>query len=354
MQAQNGTTIRNPMDVAEAAPLVPLSPNTSGPVFNMVDFRLFNHFIQKAYPHHPIGNDAVWTHEIPCISSDFDYLLHAMLALSASDIVCYTEDKSLTVTAVTHRAKSIEALNAAVSRGLTTFEQGNAMLATCFVLLFQSTLLNDGLGEYMSFLRGCIAIGMQMGLKRMRFLFTKLWGDENLEAIDPVLQKAPLIEPQVVSMACRSLEKMGPLCKTKVELKMYGLILSMARNLVTSSRDAYMELRKVYELFSYLMPYDEFREFTDPNNAVCQLLQAHFVSMQLIMTPITRNEWEGRKNSTADNEDGKTGHWLKAIHKSIPKGMEPYYEWTLWVEREVYERGRLMNGDYGGVNVSVE
>lgn len=160
-----------------------------------------------------------------------------MLALSASDIVCYTEDKSLTVTAVTHRAKSIEALNAAVSRGLTTFEQGNAMLATCFVLLFQSTLLNDGLGEYMSFLRGCIAIGMQMGLKRMRFLFTKLWGDENLEAIDPVLQKAPLIEPQVVSMACRSLEKMGPLCKTKVELKMYGLILSMARNLVTSSRD---------------------------------------------------------------------------------------------------------------------
>lgn len=115
-----------------------------------------------------------------------------------------------------------------------------------------------------------------------------------------------------------------------------------------------MELRKVYELFSYLMPYDEFREFTDPNNAVCQLLQAHFVSMQLIMTPITRNEWEGRKNSTADNEDGKTGHWLKAIHKSIPKGMEPYYEWTLWVEREVYERGRLMNGDYGGVNVSVE
>lgn len=114
-----------------------------------------------------------------------------------------------------------------------------------------------------------------------------------------------------------------------------------------------MELSKVYELFSYRMPYEEFREFTDPNNAVCQLLQAHFVSMQLIMTPITRSEWEGRKSATADNEDGKTGHWLKAIHKGIPRGMEPYYEWTLWVEKEVYERGRLMNGDYGGLEILV-
>lgn len=160
-----------------------------------------------------------------------------MLALSASDIACFSEDKSLIVTAMTHRVKSIEALNAAVSRGLTTFEQGNAMLATCFVLLFQSTLLNDGLGEYMSFIRGCVAIGMQMGIKRMKFLLTKLWGDESLEEIDPALHKAPLIEPQVVSLACRSLEKMGSLCKTEVELKMYALILSMARNLVTSSRD---------------------------------------------------------------------------------------------------------------------
>jgi hypothetical protein len=160
-----------------------------------------------------------------------------MLGLAASDIASHTDDKDLALTAITHRVKSIESLNAAVRRGLASFEQGNAMLATCFALLFQSTLLNDGLGEYMSFIRGCIAIGIQMATKGFSFVFTGLWGDDQLKIIDPVLNKAPLIESKVVSSACRSLEKMTPLCKTKVELDMLGLLLSMARNLVTSSRD---------------------------------------------------------------------------------------------------------------------
>ena len=36
--------------------------------FTMQDFRLFHYFIQSAYPHLPIGNDSIWTHDIPCIS----------------------------------------------------------------------------------------------------------------------------------------------------------------------------------------------------------------------------------------------------------------------------------------------
>jgi hypothetical protein len=31
----------------------------------MQDIRLFHKFIQDAYPHYPIGNDYVWTHDIP-------------------------------------------------------------------------------------------------------------------------------------------------------------------------------------------------------------------------------------------------------------------------------------------------
>lgn len=49
-------------------PSVPAPPQSADATFTMQDFRLFYHFIQKAYPHHPIGNDSVWTHEIPSIS----------------------------------------------------------------------------------------------------------------------------------------------------------------------------------------------------------------------------------------------------------------------------------------------
>jgi hypothetical protein len=67
-QAHNVVPLRD--TAPEMIASLPANPNTPGPVFTMLDFRLFNHFVQTAYPHHPPGNDSKWTHEIPCISSD--------------------------------------------------------------------------------------------------------------------------------------------------------------------------------------------------------------------------------------------------------------------------------------------
>jgi len=92
-----------------------------------------------------------------------------------------------------------------------------------------------------------------------------------------------------------------------------------------------MGLRKVYELF-IMMPYDEFRELTDPNNDVCKVLQAHFVAMQLIMTPITRVEW-GKSKRNEPHAEGNSGRWLEALHRNIPPHMLEYYEWTLAIEK---------------------
>ena len=103
---------------------------------------------------------------------------------------------------------------------------------------------------------------------------------------------------------------------------------------------AYIGLGKVYQLFM-MMPHEEFREFTDPKNEVCQLLQAHFVAMQLIMTPISKVEWGKRKKSREMQTDGRTGRWLDTLHKAIPPHMREYYEWTLWVEERT---SAIVNG----------
>ena len=104
-----------------------------------------------------------------------------------------------------------------------------------------------------------------------------------------------------------------------------------------------MSLRKMYELFAYTMPHDQFKEFTNPRNEVCKLLQAHFVAMQLIMTPITKAEWASRENTRSEGHPGTTGRWLVALHSNIPPHMLQYYEWTMSVEREVY-RGGCVHG----------
>ncbi|TVY85085.1 Sterol uptake control protein [Lachnellula suecica] len=333
-------------------PAPPPSPRSSsipkvvffeGPKINTQDFKLFHHFIESAYPHQPIQSDSVWKHEIPSISSNHDYLLHGMLALAAFDLAEHYPDssKQLYYSAISHRVQAIKSLKAAISSGLNTFEQGNAMLATCSTLIFQSAFIDDGLTEFMAFLRGTVAVGIQMGMSRMHILFENLFGDKDVEIKDSAMKLAALVNPVLVGAALRSLEKIRPLCKSGVEIEVYGLLLSTARSLVTSSRDGYMELRKVYAAFSYTMQQTNFQEFISPANKVCQLLQAHFLALQLTMTPVAKTEPEGHRKGTT--KDGVTARWFASLHRDIPEELKEYYEWTLWVEYEV-KQNRVFNG----------
>lgn len=74
--SSNVITAANPQQSLETSgPILLIPPRSiqlhdAPPVFTMEDMRLFNHFIQRAYPHHPSGNDSIWTHEIPSLASD--------------------------------------------------------------------------------------------------------------------------------------------------------------------------------------------------------------------------------------------------------------------------------------------
>jgi hypothetical protein len=164
--------------------------------------------------------------------------MHGMLGLSASDLTTkITQTSALACSAMTHRVQAIKSLNRALSKGLHTFEEGNAMLATCYVLIFQSVLLDDGLAEYMSFIRGVVLIAQNMGCKRMKFLFHSFLGMDALAQMDPHLKEGPEINPGPVNAGCKSLEAFGPLCQRDYEKNFHGSLLKTARALYTSSRN---------------------------------------------------------------------------------------------------------------------
>jgi hypothetical protein len=279
-----------------------------------------------------------------------------MLALAASDLV-NTEicPHQMRNAALSHRLKSIVALNAAVRRGVNCPEEGNAMLATCFSLLFQSTLIDDGLVEYMTFIRGTFVIGSQMRFKQMRFLFDQPFKQEQLKESEATNNNAPMIQQDVVLGAYRSFGKFQHLCQTKLETEVYAALFNVVCSLITSSRDgecplipppqfialnkivAYPKLREIYKLFSYSMSHDEFRYYCDPNNQVCKILHAHFVALQLIMDPIAKREQELKAASCPVEQDKRaaTTGWLVALHRDIPAHLLDYYVWTMWIEREV-------------------
>lgn len=36
--------------------------------------RFFQHFLTQCYPHHPLGQEEIWTHEIPCIAHNVGFV----------------------------------------------------------------------------------------------------------------------------------------------------------------------------------------------------------------------------------------------------------------------------------------
>ncbi|KFY42621.1 hypothetical protein V495_04414 [Pseudogymnoascus sp. VKM F-4514 (FW-929)] len=318
--------------VARAIPRQVDSPNT----FSIEDFRLFNHFITECHPSHPLGNEEQWTHAIPSIAHNHEYLLHAMLALAASDISeCNPNDTALAVSGMNHRVRAIETLSTALSRGVHTMEEGNAMLATCYTLVFQSALIADGFPEYMSFIRGCMVVAWQMGVKQLTFLFQGILSDEQLERMGPHLKGAADIDPVLTNGAIGSLEACRPLVMKDAEMAFHQCLLEIVQAVQISSRQAYIGIMKIYAIFAYNMSAIEFHEFIHPDNQVGLLLQAHMIAIQVIMEPVFNGEDRANEDAgTKKKKPWRPKHagsvaWLNSIEEKISDEMAPWFAWPI-------------------------
>ncbi|RDW77562.1 hypothetical protein BP6252_05615 [Coleophoma cylindrospora] len=250
---------------------------------------------------------------MPIIASEHEYLLHSMLALAASDLMSSAHDTSapppnLMSTAIAHRVKAINSLNQALSTTTLSFAQGNAMIGTCYALVFQSTLMDDGLSEYMTFIRGIVLVSIQLAVRNLRFMFENMLDNDSLAAAEPMLEKAPELDNEPARAA------------------------------------SYMNLRKVYGYFSYAMCNADFQSLLNPSNVVGKLLQAHFVAIQLLMSDIFKEE--NAKNPSTENY---TARWIGPVCRDVPEEMMGYFEWPLSVansfKKEICDRNQSSNSN---------
>jgi len=162
-----------------------------------------------------------------------------MLALSASDLEVTSSQPSfeLAQSAMSHRILAIKSLSRALSTGMHSLEDGNAMLATCYILVHQSTLIDEGLSEYLTFIRGCVLVPLQMDCRGLKFLFQNLLSDDEIEMTRPYLQSMPAIDLGPVDAAYASLEALTPLCERESEKMMREQTLEIVRKFHLSSCD---------------------------------------------------------------------------------------------------------------------
>ncbi|KAI0424909.1 C6 zinc finger protein [Xylaria sp. FL1042] len=303
-------------------PLVPQithQPQHQIPLFSLQDMRFFQHFLLTCCPHQPLGNESIWTHEIPCLSQN---VVHAILGLAASDLM--SQDPSLVTFAMAHRLKAIKAIKKALTDvpKTNTFEEGNALLATCYALTFQSVMLDDGMAEFMTFCRGIVIVAIQMCCKGAKFIFTNFLGDERMGALQPLIESIPPIHKEWTDMAVANIAALEPLCQKQVEIEYYQLITDIAKALYTSSFLAYQMLCKHYGWWMQI-PHENFQSLIDGGNQ--------------IMATITGVEHSQRPQHNRKDGDMDMGmvRWLKHINRQIDADHQQYNQWPLWVEAQL-------------------
>jgi hypothetical protein len=68
-------------------PTIVHQPQHQVPLFSLQDMRFFQHFLLNCYPHHPLGSESLWTHEIPCLSEKaYTNPAHSLLGVPTTNI----------------------------------------------------------------------------------------------------------------------------------------------------------------------------------------------------------------------------------------------------------------------------
>ncbi|KAF2446866.1 hypothetical protein P171DRAFT_453274 [Karstenula rhodostoma CBS 690.94] len=131
--------------------------------------------------------------DIPRFSHQYEYLMHGMLAIAGSHLDLFSDDPRSDI-ALLHRQKAIVGLEEAFTRWPPCADEAHVMLATSYLLAFQSSYLPDGLLDHILSLRGCALLSQLILTDQIKGVFTIDPG------IAPIIARlAEILRPLLVS-----------------------------------------------------------------------------------------------------------------------------------------------------------
>ncbi|KAK7744722.1 hypothetical protein SLS62_010079 [Diatrype stigma] len=303
----------------------------------------------------------------PRQTKQHEYLMHAILGLAASDLT--SQDPALVTSAMAHRVKAIEAIkkslanasssslatststgdsnNTSTRASTSTFDddEGNALMAACFALTFQSVRMDDGMAEFMTFCRGIVIVAVQMycrggggdhasaSASAGRFIFKHWVSADQQVLLKPLIDAVPVPPRPWTDRAVAAIEALAPLCTHPVEIEYHRHLREWARTLYVDSFQAYQALSEHYGWWMQ-MPHADFAHVVDPTRQTCLLLSTHWIALKKTMKTITDAERQ-LGGSPGANTDGDTGitRWLRYLNAQVDaEHRRRYNQWPLWVQ----------------------
>jgi hypothetical protein len=268
--------------------------------------------------------------------------MHALLAQGASHLTRLSPATDFSRAAMVHRGQAIKGLNQALAKpGRREYGELDAMLATCYALTFQASYVRDGMADFITMVRGCklIAEHIQKGKHETAFNLDPM---THVRIMSTRLNDAPALDHALLNSGLLSVQALTPLLQTATDMQFHAAIQSIFCTLQKSSKIGYFNFMAIYGVLSE-MSHEQFNVFVDLRNIPSQLLMAHFVCLQMIMVPLTREEWPQRANAGKSKLLLGMVEWGESICQRTPSALKLYTDWPRSLMQAVREEIELLN-----------
>lgn len=259
--------------------------------------------------------------------------------------------------AISHRILAVQSLNEALSVPSKTKSERDARMGAALALAFQSSHLQDGLTEFLTMVRGCNLIALDDSLSTTESAFhvrvsfhsslsisenistnpTQAFGeDRHLATMSNRVNTSQwnCVSHRELNKAQFSLSSLKPLAMTSWEQNFFDILCRTVDCAYSRPVEAYTTFVLLYNAPSR-WTHDEFQSFIDPNNSVAQILLAHFIAIQAVLTPILVLERVGFQGVDAPTA---TLGWIEGIYRNVPPGMRGHVEWPRQVSGYPFSR----------------
>ena len=137
-----------------------------------------------------------------------------------------------------------------------------------------------------------------------------------------------------LDLAVISLRSIEYLNMSDCEKMYWNALYHTVQNAYDRPIEAYTSFVTLYNIPSR-WSHDEFQVFIDPNNSLALILQAHFIAIQAILTPILYLERAGFEGINAPTA---VMGWIEGIYMNVPYNLRHHVEWPRQVSRYPFVR----------------
>lgn len=159
--------------------------------------------------------------------------MHAILGVAASHLELITGD-DLSSIALHHRVQAIQGSGQALTQKYRAGSDGDALLAACYLLTFQSSYMKDGVPEFFQFVRGCTLVSNQLREEKLPMAFF-LAAEDHFEFMEGRLLNLPVINQELLDGAEKSLAALPSILELPVQFTIFELLIECIAALRTSS-----------------------------------------------------------------------------------------------------------------------